>query len=178
MPFAPISDLSLVCPSDVEEYCRSGVTLDVGWEIDAVFNVTEPLYPQTFPPVPSDSDTAFRFQSEFLGIDESDGEGVVAQWICALRHGGNTSAWRAFVRGWQAGGAGERGRDALFQRLACSFGRLHVELRPHALELLLKEGPAGRAAILRNWKQIGLGKFSREHWPLVQKLLRQAGMLR
>ncbi|VVE84164.1 hypothetical protein PSP31121_04630 [Pandoraea sputorum] len=29
MPLAPISDLSLVCPSDVEEYCRSGAAPDI-----------------------------------------------------------------------------------------------------------------------------------------------------
>lgn len=178
MALSPIPDLSLVIASDTDECCRSSATPDVGWGLEGVFNVPELSHQRPCPPVSSDTDAAFRFQSDFLQVGDGVPEGLVAQWANAVRHGGGTPSWCAFVATWQVRMPGDRSRYALFQWLIQHFGQLDLGLRPLALECLLTDGAEGRAAVQRNWKRIGLGTFSREHWTQVQQQLRTAGLMR
>ncbi|MCI3207150.1 MULTISPECIES: hypothetical protein [Pandoraea] len=179
-----IPDISLVPPSDMEEASRASATPEVAQDIEGVVNIPEPPAQLPFPCVTPDPDTAFRFQSEFLGVAEEASEDIVAHWRQAVRRGGGTLEWRVFVARWQAKLSGAHQphplhpRYALFHLLIFYFGRLDARLRPLALECLLTDGPEGRAVVRRNWKRIGLGMFAREQWPVVQRLLREADMLR
>lgn len=178
MMLSPIPDLSLVLPSDAEEWCRGSLTPDVACDLEGAFNVPGPSWSLPFPIVPPDTDTAFRFQTDFLGLGDDAYNDIITQWICAVQRGSGTPAWRAFVARWQKWMPGGHGRYTLFGFLMQKFRRIDMRLRPAALECFLTDGPDGRAAVQRHWHRVGLGKFSREHWPLVQRLLRRAGMLR
>ncbi|VVD80342.1 hypothetical protein [Pandoraea anhela] len=178
MMSSPIPDISLVAPSDMEEASRASATPDVAQEIQGVANIPEAPGLLPFPPVPPDPDTAFQFQSEFLGFGEAASEDILSDWRRAVRRGGATLEWRAFVARWQARMSGDHTRYALFHLLIFHFGRLEPQLRLAALACFLTDGSDGRDAVKRNWKRIGLGAFSREQWPSVQRLLREAGMLR
>ena len=178
MPPLPIPDISLVPPSDMEESCRSSATPDIGWPLDGVGNVPEPAWPLPFPLVSADTDTAFQFQTDFLGFAQDVPDDFMAHWARAVRHGAGTPGWQAFVGYWLARMPGDDKRYALFLRLIRNFDRLEIHLRLSALECMLMDGPAGRAAVLRHWRRLGLGRFARAHWATVRRLLRDAAMAR
>ncbi|VVE63254.1 hypothetical protein PCA31118_01181 [Pandoraea captiosa] len=178
MLLSSIPELSLVLPSDMDEASRATATPDIGQDLAGVVNFTEPLGPLPFPPVPPDPDTAFRFQSDFVGLSEDLSSDIVMHWASAVQRGGGTPQWQAFVARWQATMPGLHKRYALFHLLILHFGRLDPRLRLPALACFLADGPQGRAAVQRNWKRIGLGKFARGQWPTVQRMLREAGLLR
>ncbi|WP_157112181.1 hypothetical protein [Pandoraea faecigallinarum] len=173
-----IPEPGLVLPSDMDEASRASATPDIAQDLAGVVNFAEPPSVVPFSLVPPHPDTAFRFQSDFLGICEDLSADIVTEWAKAVQGGGRTPQWQAFVVRWQAKMSGKHRRYALFHLLVHYFGRLDPRLRLLALECLLTDGPEGHAAVQRNWKRIGLGKFARTQWPSVQRALREAGLLR